>query len=57
MRPKIKGSDRVHTVMPGAGEYEEHKRGINWTIKIKQALEENSFVLYAQEIFSASSSF
>jgi hypothetical protein len=43
--------------MPGAGEYEEHKRGINWTIKIKQALEENSFVLYAQEIFSASSSF
>jgi diguanylate cyclase (GGDEF)-like protein len=52
---KNEGRDRVHTVMPGAGEYEEHKRGINWTMKIKKALMDNSFVLYAQEIFTASS--
>jgi diguanylate cyclase (GGDEF)-like protein len=53
---KNEGRNRVHTVVPGAGEYEQHLQGVDWTLKIRKALVENSFVLYAQEIFSVSSS-
>jgi diguanylate cyclase (GGDEF)-like protein len=53
---KNEGRNRVHTVMPGEGEYEEHKRGIGWTLKIKKALVDSSFVLYTQEISAISRS-
>lgn len=49
---KDEGRNRVHTVLPGAGEYEKHKRAVDWALKIKKALADNSFVLYSQEIYS-----
>lgn len=47
---KNEGRNRVHVAQPDQGEYEQHQQQVQWLPKINQALADNQFVLFAQEI-------
>lgn len=47
---KDKGRNRVHVYSPDDSELTRHTSEMNWTHRIKQALSEDRFVLFCQEI-------
>jgi len=44
------GRNQLHTALPDTSEYKDHKQQVAWLPRITQALQQNQFTLYMQEI-------